>query len=204
VAVAVLGLLLVVGIGLTAAIVGLAKLGLKSADASSSATSLLAVPAPGTADGLPRHVSHVRNDVTDHLVAEFTRRFDAIVGRYTNGLAALYREPGTVDLATGQPGWVMYLGYNSPANLGVPRGTVQSVMADLIGSSAPGSSWAAAPGPRGGSARCAITRFGATTVSLCAWATERTVGALMSPTADTRGKELAALMPLMRLNLQRG
>jgi hypothetical protein len=199
--VAAIGLLVVAALVLTAAIVGLAKLGLKSAAASSPA-SLLVVPAPGTAGGLPRHVSHVRDKLTNRLAADFIRRFDSIAGSYTDGLDALYREPGIVDLATGQPGWVMYLGYNSPTPLGSPGGTIQSVMTDLIAGSASDTSWVAAPGPRAGSARCAITLFGWTTVSLCAWATERTFGALMSPTADTSGKVLAALMPRMRLALQ--
>jgi hypothetical protein len=204
ISVGVLALLGVAGLVLTAVIVGLANLGLTSAAGSSDASSLLAVPAPYMAGGLPRHYQPVQDYQTAELIAQFTQRFASATGGHTGRPAALYREPGTVDLATNQPGWVLYLGYNSPADLGRPTATIGRVITTLIDSSAPDSYWVAAPGARGGSARCAITTFGTTTVSLCAWATAHTIGALFSPTADTRGNELAVLMPQMRLELQPG
>jgi hypothetical protein len=202
VALPLLALLVVASLALTGAIVGLANLGLSAATPSPAGTSELAVPAPALAGGLPRHYRPVTDTGTQALISEFARRFTAVTGS-AGRPAALYREPGTIDLATDQPGWVMYLGFNATGSLGAPRATVARVIANLTGDSAPGSSWVAAAGPRGGSARCAIAPFGKITVSLCAWATERTIGALMSPMADTRGNELAnVLMPQMRLDLQ--
>ena len=203
VALSILGLLVVAALILTGAIVGLANLGL-SAASRSAADSSLAVPAPPVAGGLPRHYQPVRDLGTQALITEFIKRFSGVVKGYSGQPAALYREPGTVDLATNQPGWVMYLGFNSATGLGRPSTTIDQIMANLIENSDPRSAWVAAPGARGGSARCAIALFVNTTVSLCAWATDHTVGALMSPTADTRGNELAVLMPLMRLDLQPG
>jgi hypothetical protein len=204
VALPMLALLVVAGLVLTAVTVGLVNLGLATATGNFAAATPLVVPAPAVAGGLPRHYQPVTSTVTQGLFTEFVQRFTAISGSYSGQPTGLYREPGTIDLATDDPGWVMYLGYNSATALRAPSATITQLMADLTGSSAPGSSWPVAPGPRGGSARCAIASFGGTMVSLCAWATGRTMGALMSPTSDTRGKELAVLMPRMRLDLQPG
>jgi len=191
-------------LALTAAIVGLVSLGLAAAGGSAAASEPLAVPAPAFAGGLPRHYWPEHNPVTRRLIRDFTRRFSVISGSEAGQPTGVYREPGIIDPATGGPGWVMYLGYNSAANLGAPGVTIGRVMVLLTASSATRTTWRAAPGPRGGSARCATARFGTVSVSLCAWATEHTVGALMSPRADTKGNELAVLMPLMRLDLQPG
>jgi hypothetical protein len=198
----VLALLGVVALALTVAIVTLVNV-LTSAGDSSAARPLI-VPAPPVAGGLPRHYWPEHNTTTLRLTLEFKRRFSTISGSSSGQPAAVYREPGTIDLATGEPGWVMYLGYNSASNLGPPTATVERVMRVLIAGSPVSLPWRSAPGPGGGSAQCAIALFGSTDVSLCAWATERTVGALMSPRADTRGNELAVLMPSMRLDLQQG
>lgn len=202
-AVPVLALLVVAGLVLTSVIVGLVKVEMNAASGASAASSPLVVPAPTLAGGLPQRHLPTRDATTRKLIAEFIRRFTAVTGSYTGQPGALYREPGTVNLANEQ-GWVMYLGDNSAASLGSPQVTIGRVVAVLTGTSAPATSWPAAPGPRGGRAKCALTLLGTTTVTLCAWATEHTIGALMSPTADTRGKELAVLMSLMRLDLQPG
>jgi hypothetical protein len=204
VAVPLLALLVVAALLLTGAIAVLASISLSAAGSPSAATSPLAVPAPPVADGLPRHYQPVTNKVTQALITEFTQRFASVTGGGSGRPAALYREPGTIDIATDEPGWVMYLGFNSARSLGRPAVTADRAISILIGSTAPDSFWVTAPGPRGGSARCAIAALGTTSVSLCAWATEHTIGALLSPTADTRGNELAVLMPLMRLDLQPG
>jgi len=203
---AVLSLVLLVaaGLALTGVIVRLVGVGISWSSGEAAAASPLAVPAPALAGGLVRRYLPVHNTMTQELIAEFIRRFTAATGSYTGHPAALYREPGTVDLATNGPGWVMYLGHNSTASLGAPDLTIGRVTDALTGTSAPNSFWRVAPGPRGGSARCAITHFGGTPVALCAWATQYTIGALMSPTTSTRGNELANLMPLMRLDLQPG
>lgn len=203
VAVTVLALLVVVGLTLTSVIVGLVRAELNAASGATAASSPLVVPAPAMAGGLPRRYLPVRDPQARQLIAEFIRRFTTVAGSDTGSPAALYREPGTIDMAN-QLGWVMYLGHNSAANLGTPNDTIGRVMAALTATSVPETSWPAAPGLRGGSAQCALTLFGTTTVTLCAWATGHTMGALMSPTADTKRNELAVLMPLMRLDLQPG
>lgn len=201
VAVPVLVLLIVVGLALTSVIVGLVRAGMNAASGAATASSPLVVPAPAMAGGLPRRFLPVRDPEARQLIAEFIRRFATVAGGDTGSPAAFYREPGTIDLAN-QLGWVMYLGHNSAASLGTPDVTIGRVMAALTATA--GASWPTAPGLRGGSAQCALTLFGTTTVTLCAWATEHTMGALMSPTADTKRNELAVLMPVMRLDLQPG
>ncbi len=202
VAVPVLACLLVVAIVLVGVIVKLAGLGFSSAVGAGAGNGPLADPAPAQAGGLPRHYQPETNRTTVTLIDEFTRRFAAVSGAYSGHPSALYREPGAIDPATDQPGWVMYLGYNASADLGSATATVRKLMASLIKTAAPDTSWSANPGRLGGSARCAITGLRGTTVTICAWATELTYGALMSPTSDTRGQELATLMPLMRQDLQ--
>lgn len=203
VAVPVLALLVVAGLALTSVIVGLVRAEMNAASGAAAASSPLVVPAPAVAGGLPRRYLPVREPATLQLIAEFIRRFTTVAGSYTGRPAALYREPGAIDIANEQ-GWVMYLGHNSAASLGTPNVTIGRVMAALTATSAPETSWPTAPGPRGGSAQCALTLLGTTTVTLCAWATEHTIGALMSPTAETKRNELAVLMRVMRLDLQPG
>lgn len=204
VAVPVLVGLAIAALALIGVIVGLAGVGFSTAIGSAAAANPLAVPAPAVAGGLPRHYEPVQNTATIILIHDFVQRFDTISGRQVGQPSAVYREPGSLDPVTDQPGWVLYLGYNARSDLGSPTATVSRLMAGLIQTSAADSSWTADPGKRGGSARCAITLIGKTTVSVCAWATDRTYGALLSPTSDTRGNELAVLMPLMRLDLQPG
>lgn len=189
------------------AIIGLTKMVLDSVAGNSAASAPLAMPAPAIADGLPRlFKTTVQPDTTLALIAEFRERFVAATGSTTAaGLpSAQYREPGTLDLATDKPAWVMYEGYNSDASLGSPKETIFKLMNSLIGSSLPTSSWSIPAGDRGGSARCAITKITDISVSICAWATGNTFGALMSPSADTKADELAVLLPEMRKDLQPG
>jgi hypothetical protein len=192
----------VLAVVLVGVIVKLAGFGFHSAVGAGAGSSPLAEPAPAEAGGLPRHYQPEQNLTTITLINEFTQRFAAVGGRYSGHPSALYREPGAIDPETDQPGWVMYLGYNAGSDLGSTSATVSKLIASLIQSTAPDTSWSANPGRLGGTARCAITNLRSTTVSICAWATQRTYGALMSPTSDTRGQELATLMPLMRLDLQ--
>lgn len=199
-----LALLVVAGLALTSTIVGLVSTDTSAATGAPTTSVPLAVPAPGSAGGLPRHDPSVHNAAMLALVAEFARRFTTVTGSLSGQPSGLYREPGAVDPASGEPAWIMYLGQNSATPLGAPDVTISRVMAALTGSSAPGSSWPVTAGPLGGTAHCALAAFGTTSVSLCAWATEHSIGALMSPTADTRGNELAVLMPLMRADLQPG
>ena len=213
--------LIVAAVALVGAIIGLTRMVLDSVAGNSAAAAPLAMPAPAYADGLPRlFKTTVQPDSTLALIAQFRDRFVAATGDAPGGPAAgrgraagnapagqpsaQYREPGTLDLATDKPAWVMYVGYNSDASLGSPPATVLKLMNSLTGTSLPSSSWSIPAGARGGSARCAITKITDISVSICAWATENTFGALMSPTADTKGDELAILLPQMRLDLQPG
>ncbi len=195
---AMLALVMVVTIG------GLISVGLYSASGAAAAAGPLVVPAPQEADSLPQHYQPLRNEPTIALIAEFVRRFTLYSGSQTGQPAGLYHEPAIIDQVTDQPGWVQYEGFNSKVDLGTPATTVASLMTDLLANPDPKASWRVPPGPRGGSARCAIATVLKTPVSVCAWATDRTAGALLSPLSDTRGNELATLMPLMRMDLQPG
>jgi hypothetical protein len=73
----------------------------------------------------------------------------------------------------------------------------------LIGPLGPVSPWPVAAGQRGGSANCAMAWLGHTSVSVCGWATDHTIGALVSPARETTVRELATLMVKMRNDLQR-
>ncbi len=197
-----LGLVVVAAV-LVGVIVKLAGLGLTTAAGSPDLTSPLVNPAPAYAAGLPEHDESQVSPATIALINAFTQRFEATSGSEAGQPAGFYREPGAVDPQTDQPGWVMYLGYNASSNLGSPAGTVSKLMAGLIKTAAPSASWTASPGQDGGVARCANANVRGTAVTFCAWATERTYGALMSPTSAVgEGQELAALMPEMRLDLQ--
>ncbi len=197
-------MLVAVGVLLLSTIGGLVSAAIYTATGAAAAASPLAKPAPAVAGGLRQHYEPLRNPETLQIIGEFMRRFTLFSGTDTGEPTGLYREPATVDPISDQPGWVQYLGFNSSESLGSPSSTVDRLLADLIHTSAPATSWRADPGARGGSARCAIAVMADTTVSVCAWATQHTAGALLSPTSDTRGNELAVLMPLMRLDLQPG
>ncbi len=162
----------------------------------------LAVPAPAAAAGLPRGYLPIRNRQAGAAIADFRQRFAGTLmpGSHARYPAALYREPGTADLVTGSPGWVMYLGYNAPASLGSPAATARRLIDALARSS--GLPWQVAAGRRGGAAWCVVTVIARTPMSVCTWATGQTAGAVMSPTRDTPADELAALLPQFRVNVQ--
>ncbi len=203
-AIPLLVVLVAAGIVLVNVSLRLINRGIAQATGAVAAANPLIVPAPPVAGGLPRRYLPEVNPATVALINEFTQRFTAVSGPYHGTPAALYREPGTVDPVSDQPGWIEYLGYNATKPLGSPTATIDKLIASLIQTTAPNTSWHVKPGIRGGSARCAIARYRGTTVSICAWATERSFGALLSPNSDTRGNELATLMPQMRLYLQPG
>jgi len=203
-AIPVLIVLLVAAVVLVNVTVQLITRGVDEADGSVAAANPLLASAPATAGGLPRRFIPDLNPEIAGLIAEFTQRFEVITGAYHGKPAAFYREPGITDPVSDQPGWVEYLGYNSPAPLGPPAATVSRLMASLIDTSAPRTSWQVPAGLRGGRARCAIVTYQRIAVSICAWATDGTFGALLSPNADTRGNELAILMRQMRYDFQPG
>ncbi|MHB1820192.1 MAG: hypothetical protein ACYCO9_19465 [Streptosporangiaceae bacterium] len=162
----------------------------------------LAMPAPAVAAGLPRGYLPIRNAQVQAAIADFRRRFagSLMPGSPTRYPAGLYREPGTPDLVTGSPGWLMYLGYNSPTPLGSPATTSRRLIHALARSS--GQPWRVAAGQAGGAAWCVVTVVARTPMSVCTWATGQTAGAVMSPTRDTTADELAALLPQLRTDWQ--
>ena len=169
-----------------------------------AASALLAVPAPEEAGGFPRNFPPSGNPGLNAAIAQFRRRFSAAMSPRPGAgyLDGFYREPGTVDLATGASGWMMYLGYNAPAGLGPARATVARLMASLLAGPGPAIPWQVPPGRPGGSALCGVTVIARTPVAVCGWATRRTAAAIISPTQDTTAGELAVLMARMRRNLQ--
>lgn len=162
----------------------------------------LVVPAPAVAAGLPRGYLPIRNAQAQAAIADFRRRFAGTLmpGSHARYPAGVYREPGTADLVTGSPGWLMYLGYNSPVPLGSPATTSRRLIHALARSS--GLPWRVAAGRAGGAAWCVATVIARTPMSVCTWATGRTAGALMSPIRDTAADELAALLPQLRADVQ--
>lgn len=123
-----------------------------------------------------------------------------VTAAWTSGL---YGEPGHLDPATYRPSWVMYLGLDASGMLGRPSTTIARLMTGLLGPAAVVGPWRVTPGHRGGSANCTVAWLGQTSVSVCGWATDHTIGALVSPVRDTSVAELATMMIKMRFDLQR-
>ena len=123
-----------------------------------------------------------------------------VTAAWTSGL---YGEPGHLDPATYRPSWVMYLGLDASGMLGRPPTTIARLMTGLLGPSALVGPWRVTPGHRGGSTNCTVAWLGQTSVSVCGWATDHTIGALVSPVRDTGVGELATMMIKMRFDLQR-
>ena len=186
----------------------------------------LVIPAPRDAAGFPRRFGLISDPAALAIVSEFRQRFGAagaalvtearrnssvhagakaaagpqVKASWTSGL---YGEPGHLDPETFRPSWIMYLGLDTPGMLGRPSATIASLMTTLLGPYSLVSPWSVAAGHRGGSANCAVAWLGQTSVSVCGWATDHTVGALVSPVRDTSVGELATLMIKMRFDLQR-
>jgi len=118
--------------------------------------------------------------------------------------AALYNEPGRIDLVTGSPAWLMYLGFNEHLSLPDPAATVSALMASVAGPHGNVRPWQVIPGPAGGIAKCVVAIVARTQVAICGWATSDTIGAVLSPTRDTTVSELAVLVSRMRPDLQPG
>lgn len=127
-----------------------------------------------------------------------TRR--QVTAAWTSGL---YGEPGHIDPTTDRPAWVMYLGLDASAKLGIPSATITRLMTGILGPYAMVGPWRVMPGHRGGSANCTVAWLGQTEVDVCGWATDHTIGAVASPARDTSVGELATMMIKMRFDLQR-
>jgi hypothetical protein len=202
------GILIVLGV-LAVAIASttavLASRALSAAGVGATASSApLIMPAPAQAAGLPRRYLPPTDQNVLLAITQFRQRFAAMRGGSTATYPeAIYAEPGRIDLATGTGGWVTYLGYNAPADLGDPARTTSRLMTALAGPTS-SRSWQVPAGSQGGTARCMIAVVGLTRMSVCGWATDHTVAAVMSPAGVASTNELAALMPFMRVDIQPG
>jgi hypothetical protein len=180
-------------------------------------------PAPRDAGGFPRRFGVITDPAAKSIVSEFRHRFgvvaaglvaDArraadpagtaqparqITGAWTSGL---YGEPGHLDPSTYRPSWVMYVGMDATGALGRPAEIVTRLMTGLLGPYAVVGPWRVTAGHRGGSANCTVAWLSQTSVSICGWATDHTIGALVSPVRDTSVRELAAMLTQMRFDLQ--
>jgi len=184
-------------------------------------------PAPGIAGGFPRRTGAITDPAVLAIVGEFGQRFratgNAMVARarltadpasgvgspagqdvtdsWTSGL---YGQPGHLDPRTLRPSWIAYYGLDTNGMLGRPAASIMRLMRGLTGPVGPVSAWPVAAGQRGGSAKCTMAWLGHARVSACGWATDHTIGALVSPARETAVRELATLMVTMRDDLQRG
>ena len=186
----------------------------------------LVIPAPRIAGGFPRRFGAISDPAAVAIVREFRQRFEAagaslVAGARpapgspgqgsatpartvtTSRTSGLYGEPGHLDPQTFRPSWVMYFGLDTTGMLGHPSVTIIRLMKGLLGPYAKVGPWPVASGHRGGSANCTVGWLGQTSVSVCGWATDHTIGALVSPVRETAVRELAVLMVKMRYDLQR-
>lgn len=210
----------IVAAGLAWATVSLAKRGIASSEAAVRfSAGPLVSPAPKHAGALPRRFGPISQEGAGPIVAELRQRFGAIgAGLIADArraaaaatqrpvtaapISALYAQPGHVDPVTTRPAWVMYLGLDATAKIGIPAEVVGRLMMGILGPTTQVGPWRVAPGHRGGSANCAPAWLARTEVSVCGWASDHAIGVFASPTRDTSVAELAMLMIKMRFDLQ--
>jgi hypothetical protein len=202
---------------LTWATVSLARRGIASSEAAiRTSAGPLVIPAPRIAGGLPRRFGSISREGAGPIVAQLRQRFGAagvgLVADARRAAAAgpvraawtsgLYAQPGHVDPATARPAWVMYLGLDATAKIGIPYDVVARLMMGILGRNSMVGPWRVAAGHRGGSANCTVAWLAQTQVAVCGWASDHTIGVLASPTSATNVAELATLMAKMRFDLQ--
>ncbi|HYS31509.1 MAG TPA: hypothetical protein VEM58_04555, partial [Streptosporangiaceae bacterium] len=117
--------------------------------------------------------------------------------------SGLYGEPGHLDPVTNRPAWILYDGFDATGRLGQPGTTVTSLMMGILGKWSKVGPWRVPAGHRGGAANCTVAWLASTSVAVCGWATDRTMGVIASPVRDTGVRELATLLLKMRYDLQR-
>lgn len=220
-AIAVLMVITALCVALGWATVSVVNRGLAAANPGSAAIAgPLVAPAPRVAGLFPRRYGKVPDPVEQQLIDEFGARFYAIASGQAESTAGsgsaagsaatvvrpsgLYGEPGHIDPATGRPAWIMYLGLGSSRMLGDPASTMARLMSSVQGPASQVGYWHVRAGARGGSTDCTVAVFDQVPVSVCAWTTARTAGAIMSPLRDTTVQELAVIMVTMRYRLQTG
>jgi hypothetical protein len=220
-AVAALIVIIAACVALAWAAVSVVNRGLAAGTPGSSAIAgPLVAPAPRVAGLFPRRYGKVPDPAEQRLIDEFGARFYTIASASAGGTAGgssvaralpsavepsgLYGEPGHIDPGTGRPSWIMYLGLGSSRVLGDPASTMARLMGSVQGPGSQVGYWHVRAGARGGSTACTVAVFDHVPVSVCAWATERTAGAIMSPLRDTTVQELSVIMVTMRYRLQTG
>ncbi|MGN6792835.1 MAG: hypothetical protein ACTHJW_10675 [Streptosporangiaceae bacterium] len=225
-AAALLALLLVAAGVLVWATVSVAERGIAGGQAAARRVAgPLVIPPPESAAGLPRRLGAISEPGASAIVTELRQRFGSIgsglvsevkkaaeagklPGRTAEDITAswtsgLYGQPGHLDPSTSKPAWVMYLGLDATARLGLPADTVGRLMMSFLGPNAKIGPWPVRAGHRGGAANCTIAWLPQTMVGVCGWASDHTIGAVASPLRDTSVAELATLMVRMRYDLQR-
>ncbi len=220
-AVPLLAVMTVAAVFLAWATVSLARTGFAATEAAASRSGgPLLVPAPRTAGNLPLRAGSSVDPVSRPIAAQVHQRFAAVgaqliaaAERARNGSAGpkitattpsgLYGEPGHLDPVTNRPAWILYFGFDATATLGSPGTNVTSLMMGILGHWSKIGPWPVLAGHRGGAANCTVAWLASTSVAVCGWATDRTMGVVASPVRDTGVRELAALLLKMRYDLQR-
>ena len=225
-AVCMLAVMAVLIAALAWATVSLAERGIAGSQAAAKrASGPLVIPAPRSAGGLPRRFGAIGEPGTAAIVAELRHRFGAIgyelvsdarkaaeadtqAGRQARTVtagwtSALYGQPGHLDPDTNKPAWVMYLGLDATARLGAPSDTVGKLMLNILGPYAKIGPWRVNSGHRGGASNCTVAWLAQTTVGVCGWASDHSIGVIASPIRNTSVAELATLLIRMRYELQR-
>lgn len=218
-AIPVLAVMTAVAVLLTWATASLAQGGIAASRASSAISGgRLVAPAPRTAGGLPLRVGTTEDPADHAIISQLERRFAAVSSQLlaaatAHGTAAgsaapvrvsgLYGEPGHLDPLTSRPSWIIYLGAGSPARFGQPSVTIGALMMGILGKYSKIGPWPVAAGHRGGQANCTVVWLAGTEVSVCGWASDRTIGIVASPARQTSVGELATLLIKMRYGLQR-
>jgi hypothetical protein len=181
----------------------------------------LVVPAPRTAGTLPLRFGKSIDPASAPIAAEVHQRFAAVgaqliaaaeraggagtAGRKITAImpSGLYGQPGHLDPMTNRPAWISYVGFDASGRLGQPGATVTSLMMGILGKWSKIGPWPVPAGHRGGAANCTVAWLARTSVAVCGWATDRTMGVIASPVRDTSVSELAMLLLKMRYDLQK-
>jgi hypothetical protein len=164
------------------------------------------VPAPAAAGGLTRDYSAERTVYRVALAQLRSHLKPAPAGTASSYTAAVYDEPGHTDPATKGPVRLVFLGINAASRVGDPSANLRDFMAGLAAGIA-GHGAIARPaqvpaGPGGGSAECARATAGAGKATICAWATNWTIGALTAPSRDASVGKLARIMRRLRPDVE--
>ncbi len=207
------------------ATISLAARGIASGEAAARREAgPLVIPAPKSVAGLPRRFGTIDEPGAAPIITELRQRFGSVgaglvagtrdaaeagklPGRTAQDITAawtsgLYGQPGHLDPATTRPAWVMYLGMDANAKLGLPSVTISRLMLGILGPYSQSGHWQVRAGHRGGAASCTVAWLAQTLMGVCGWASDHTIGAIASPIRATSVAELATLMVTMRYDLQ--